>query len=248
MKKAKAKTRKDEDERQDPWGTDTGLASQFNGWIKDPSFGFIEEYQGGDALLFTAMLVDEEGEDVRTIGYSIGRDWEANDDGSEVEHPTKTRFIKSTRYGGFIERAKELGADEVLAQRGPPTEAVVWEGLGFYWDNESLPTVGGENKDTLMPKKFLGEVEEDEDEQPKARKKKKKVVEEEPEDEDEDEDEEEIDLDPKLQKKLLKLAKGGSKAAFIRKAARIPEVTDLPEALVAHVLGSGKEGFYEQNS
>lgn len=90
-------------EEDDPWQTGSGMVDDIDGYIQEPFFGVDEKYNA-EAMLFCATLVDPDGEPLTTLKYSVGQGWEAEDDGSEVRHPSKARITNSSRFGLFIDR------------------------------------------------------------------------------------------------------------------------------------------------
>ncbi len=170
---------------KDPWETGTGMADDFDGWISEPYFGVDERYAGGAATLFCATLIDETGEPVTTIKYSVGEDWEPDGSGAEITHPTKAQINQNARFGRFIDRlvkpkterapkirtvtspaGKENGLDlgSVLRSNGggTPLKANTFEGLGFHWNLHKMETMGKDEKgdviykDTLLPVEYKG--------------------------------------------------------------------------------------------
>ena len=153
------------DKDQPSWETETGLIHDVDAWILNAKFGMKDEYaqavaatgaEGGHMLLFD--LANDKGEVVGSQGYSIGTGWEVGDDGASIEHPKRTNVVTSTLYGQLQTRVvKDLKVD--MEGRGKPTEAKVWNGLGFHWMQQEHPTVGGDVRTSLMPVEFLSAKE-----------------------------------------------------------------------------------------
>ena len=152
-----------------PWDTESGLMSDFNGWIVNPHFGVKEEYSqvvvqttGGEqrGAMFIADLMDEENVIVASQGWSIGTGWEISEDGRYITHIKRKNVVTATLYGQLINHVvKNLGVD--MAQYGVPTDAMAWDGLGFHWMLAAHATVGGQEKQGLMPDIFLGRIGEE---------------------------------------------------------------------------------------
>lgn len=158
------------------WETETGLVDDVDGWIKNAKFGVNEKYaekititedtKPGAGNMFMADLVDENGEKIAAIGYSIGSGWTVVGNGESIEHATRTNPVKSTQYGLFVDRCvKQLNAP--INKWGVMTSAETWEDLGFHWKQESHETMKvdektgkKETKSQLMPVSFLGEWDE----------------------------------------------------------------------------------------
>ena len=127
-----------EKEQPSPWDTETGLANDVDGWIRNAKFGTKDEYaqavaatgsEGGQMLLLD--LADENEEIIGSQGYSIGSGWIISDDGLSISHPKRKNVVGSSLYGQLQNRVvKELKVD--MASRGLPTDAKSWDGLGFH--------------------------------------------------------------------------------------------------------------------
>lgn len=145
------------------WELESGLIDDVDAWIKNARFGFKEEYanavmassgeQGGAMFMFD--LEDENGEIIGQQGYSIGTGWEISEDGLEITHPKRKNVVHSCMYGLLQKKViLDLGVD--MEDRGMPTEAATWEGLGFHWSLQPHTTVSGAEKMGLMPDRYLG--------------------------------------------------------------------------------------------
>jgi len=151
-------------EERGPWETESGLIDDVDAWIANSHFGIKEEYsqvvvettggeQKGAMLLFD--LVDEKGEIIGNQGYSIGTGWVISDDGMSISHAKRRNVVTNTLYGQLQNQVvKNLGVD--MTPRGLPTEASVWNDLGFHWMQTAHATVSGESKTGLMPTSYIG--------------------------------------------------------------------------------------------
>ncbi len=144
------------------WQTETGLPNDVDAWISKPRFGFKEEYQTAvqvtdkeaKGLMFLVDLVDEKGELIGQQGWSVGSGWVESEDGEVITHPNRANVVGSSLYGQLQKRVTdELAVD--MDERGKPTEAKSWAGLGFHWMLEEHATVAGPMKQGLMPVTFL---------------------------------------------------------------------------------------------
>jgi len=219
-----------DDKVKDSWDLDSGLPDDFDFYITDASFGYREEYMNGEVPLLI-WQGESPDEDIESIIWPCGQGWEVTRGGAEVEHPKRTRFVKTSMMGKLINRVvNELGVD--MRSRGKATEAKVWKGLGFHMRREEIEYGSGILEDRggktthLMPVAVLekpakakaGEVEA------KAEKPSAEVVE----------------------KKLALLAKKLSREDFQKKAMDMPEVVENDD-LLARVLDDSDDGFWAQN-
>ena len=217
-----------DEKMKDSWDLDSGLPDDFDFYITDASFGYREEYMNGEVPLLI-WQGESPDEDIESIIWPCGQGWEVTRGGAEVEHPKRTRFVKTSMMGKLINRVvNELGVD--MRSRGKATEAKVWKGLGFHMRREEIEYGSGILEDRggktthLMPvaglekpaKAKAGEVEA---EKPSA-----EVVE----------------------KKLALLAKKLSREDFQKKAMDMPEVVENDD-LLARVLDDSDDGFWAQN-
>ena len=149
----------------DPWALETGLPDKVNGYMINSQFGVNADYaakvaasatEPGDVpIMFMADLVAEDGTYIGGVGYSVGGGWIAAADGQSMSHPAKNNVVNSSRYGAFQAKVlKELEVD--MRARGIPTTAAIWNGIGFFWSQQKLYTVGGDPKDVLFPEKYIG--------------------------------------------------------------------------------------------
>jgi len=138
------------------WDTETGLPNDIDAWISNARFGVKDEYaqvvqaSGGEGLMLLFDLIDVGGELVGNQGYSIGTGWIPSDDGKSISHPKRKNVVTNTMYGQLQNRVrKDLGVK--MEERGLPTDARCWEGLGFHWMQQEHDTVSGEKKTGIMP-------------------------------------------------------------------------------------------------
>ncbi len=143
------------------WDTETGLPNDIDAWIANARFGVKDEYaqvvqaSGGESLMFLVDLIDASGELVGSQGYSIGTGWIPSDDGKSISHPKRKNVVTNTMYGQLQNRVRrDLGVK--MEERGLPTDAKCWDGLGFHWMQQEHDTVGGEKKTGIMPVMVLG--------------------------------------------------------------------------------------------
>ena len=143
------------------WELESGLIDDVDAWIVHPRFGTKEDYMQaiidapeGSGLMFMIDLVNVEGELLGSQGYSVGTGWEASEDGRYLTHATRSNVVKSTLYGQLQTKVvKDLGIS--MGERGVPTDAEVWNGLGFHWTQTPHFTVSGVEKSSLMPTMVL---------------------------------------------------------------------------------------------
>jgi len=152
------------------WETETSSfgPEECEGVVKDAKFIEDSSYQEGVVLMSWNLETDDPEFDEFEVRYSIGRDWET-DDGKTVEHVRgKTKFHEQSLYGRIINRVigKGNGADyadsfkgalDELSKRGDPTDASIWEGMKFRFEQEEINFGRGINAVTrLMPVEYLG--------------------------------------------------------------------------------------------
>lgn len=217
---------------KDTWDLDTGLPDDFDFYITGASFGYRKEYMDGEVplLIWEGESPDE---DVDSIIWPCGQGWEVVKGGAEVEHPKRTRFVKTSMVGRLINRVvNELDVD--MRSRGPATRADVWKGLGFHMRREEIEYGSGILEDRggktthLMPVAVL--------EKP-ARGKAKEVK------------AEEVEAKPSaaaLEKKLALLASKLSREDFQAKAMDIPEVV-ADDDLLGSILDDSEDGFWAKH-
>lgn len=144
-----------------PWATEDSLPNEFAGNVLVAEFGYRQQYRGGEVpLLIWTVETDRYGE--MEVSFPIGSGWEVVDAGRRVVG--KKLFQKNSIYGKIIDAAVApveqggMGIADLLAARGEPTEAEVWEGLTFYFERVEInygDEIGSVTR--LLPTKFLGE-------------------------------------------------------------------------------------------
>ncbi len=271
------------------WATSSGMPDKFVGYMEQCFFGVDEKYNA-DAMLFCAQLVDEQGEPITTLKYSVGQDWETDNDGTALTHPSKTKINNSSRFGRFIDRIAQptdkkapnrpdvkspdgkengLGLGPILKSRGLPTVAASFEGLGFFWEQHEMETMGVDEKtkkpivkQVLLPTAYIGTWEERESAAPKGRSSRpgrpvgaapaatRPAAPQRPtaaaaNGESEEEGGDVIDLAPALRKKLTSKAQSSTSKEFLKWAAKDPEVLALPDETMNVILGGGPNGFWQ---
>lgn len=125
------------------WDTESGLLDDFDFEVEEAWFGEDEEADSNDGRIFLFLrgtAVDDEGEEheEHRERYSTGKNWEAVDDGAEVENATgKNRFNQNAGLGRLINALVALGDDEAafLQKRGQAYEASTFDGLSLHMEN-----------------------------------------------------------------------------------------------------------------
>jgi hypothetical protein len=125
------------------WDTESGLLDDFDFEVDEAWFGEDEEADNNDGRVFLFLrgtAVDDEGEEheEHRERYSTGKNWEAVDDGAEVENATgKNRFNQNAGLGRLINALVALGDDEAayLSKRGQAYEASTFDGLSLHMEN-----------------------------------------------------------------------------------------------------------------
>lgn len=188
---------------QDSWGTSSGLLDDYDHFWEEVWFGYNDNYQEGKVLLLHVKgpasqdgeVVDEE---LLTM-YSCGDGWQAADGGEKAVHPSgKTMFSNNSNAGKLVDRIIEIGAVDILRDKGQPYEADAWRGLTVHIERQEFSYKDrktGEERtyEVALPTEVL---DSEEDEKPKKRAPKKAAA---PKsrsrsrakDDDEDEDEDE---------------------------------------------------------
>ncbi len=137
----------------------SGLIDDTDITITKAEFNYDAGYAGGEQLVLILEGTSDHPEhpEFRQF-YSIGKGWETNDRGATVES-NLDGFNEQTQYWKFIEAALDTDAAPVLAERGFPSTAAIWEGLRFHVKRKDVD-YGGQIgvKQVLVPTKFLGEV------------------------------------------------------------------------------------------
>jgi len=141
---------------QGSWDTETGLPNDIDAWIGNARFGLKDEYaqvvqaSGGEGLMFLIDLIDAAGELVGSQGFSIGTGWIVSEDGRSISHPKRKNVVTNTMYGQLQNRVRKDLAVK-MEERGLPTDARCWDGLGFHWMQEEHATVSGDKRTSLVP-------------------------------------------------------------------------------------------------
>jgi hypothetical protein len=154
----------------DPWTTETGLLSDYEGTCVDAWFTTDPKVQNGTILLFCMKLTtDQPDTPENEERWSCGPDWASYDGGNTAEHPKgdAKRFNQNSQYGKLINRVVEIGAGPDIAQRGTPRNAKVWIGTKWYFetktDHVSFTDKEGNkverDSSRNFPTKFLGLVD-----------------------------------------------------------------------------------------
>jgi hypothetical protein len=217
---------------KDSWDLDSGLPDDFDFHVTGATFGYRQEYMDGEVplLIWEGESPDE---DIESIIWPCGQGWEVVKGGAEVEHPKRSRFVKTSMMGKLISRVvNELGVD--MRNRGPATRAEVWKGLGFHMKREDIEYGSGILEDRggktthLMPVAVLekaakGKATATETAEPKAEKSSSEVT----------------------MKKLAALATKLSREDWQKKAMDMPEVVD-DDNLLGRVLDDSEEGLYHE--
>lgn len=200
------------------WELETGLLDNIDAYIKNPRFGTKDEYLA-DQVLMIFDLESPEGELLGNQGYSVGSGWIVGENGLSMSHPTRHNVVNSCIYGQLQKQVvKVLGVN--MAQYGKPTDATVWDGLGFHWDQlEHSTLTKGEVKTALMPTSFLGKRE-------KTSTSAVPVTD--------------------IEKKLATMAGAMDLMTFQTAALRIAEVAEN-DALMGDILDDTDSGFWKQH-
>jgi hypothetical protein len=222
---------------KETWETETGLPDDFDFWITRSEFSYLpDQYtdtQGRPLPLLIWYGESDEGFD-GPVTFSLGKGWEPSRDGRTVTNEKKKKFVDTSMIGRLINRAKELGAVDVLAERGPVTDASVWEGLGFHMKREEFEYKGllqdkGGKTSRLMPTAFLGvrgEAKSANPAQPAAEAKA-----------------ESAQKDELLVKRLKLMAQKFDRSEFQKKAMDMPEVLE-DQDLFNSIIDDTNEGFW----
>ena len=160
--------------RDEDFKLESGLANDFDGaitdaWFAPPRDEYIQR-SGGDATPFLHLKL--EGEDLdspidQVWSTGAAKQWKAVRDGKEIvseKNPNLHAFVETSRAGELVGRIITLAGEgdkkkgvQLLRERGYlMTEAEFYIGLNFHWEREKKTTVGGEERDVLMPTALLG--------------------------------------------------------------------------------------------
>ena len=221
-------TDKKNKDTKDTWDTDSGLPDDFDFFITDASYGYRDEYKEGEV----ALLIwhgESPDEDVDSVIWPCGSGWEVVKGGESVEHPKRTRFVKTSMVGRLIDRVvTELKVP--MRSRGKATDASVWKGLGFHLRREEITFGPGILEDRggvtthLMPVAVL--------EKPAEKKAEKAPV---------------AEGKPDLtEKKLTALAKKLDREEFQKRAMDMEDVV-ANDDLMGQVLDDSDEGYWAKH-
>jgi hypothetical protein len=130
------------------WDTETGLLDDYDFDVEEAWFGEDEEADSNDGRIFLFLrgtATDDEGEEheEHRERYSTGKNWEAVEDGAEVENATgKHRFNQNAGLGRLINALVGLGEDEAvfLSKRGQAYEASTFDGLNMHMEAKVVST------------------------------------------------------------------------------------------------------------
>ena len=215
---------------KDPWELESGLPNDIDGYMVNCRFGMNDEYMSAvsksdDATTGTQFifdLVDAEGNELGSVGYSVGSGWTAADDGLSITHDKRAKVIRGTRYGDLQERVLvQMKVD--MRGRGAPVDAKIWEGFGAHWMQEDKKSVSGKVNKVLYPVSFLGFKE--------GIVKKSGAPEAAP-----------VEVDELLLAKLVNLAQTRKSKEFQMAVMKMPEAVGN-EGLMSQVLNDGPDGF-----
>ena len=149
------------DDKEDPWGLDSGLPDDVDITISKSVFGYLDTYQNGEVALLIWDVDSPDADFEYPIIWPCGSGWEVKERGKRVEHPKRSRFVETSTIGRLIKRCKELGIEDTLRARGNPRDASIWEGLTFHVKRERTEIPGGKERglpefqDHLMPTEFV---------------------------------------------------------------------------------------------
>lgn len=150
-----------------------GPETPWTGTVKESKFKTDPRYNDGETLLLSwTMETDSDDPEFEEfeVTFPCGNNWETNDGGDTAERVDgrRAKFNSNSGYGRVLNRVTGRDADlaknfegilGVLEKRGEPTQAKIWEGLRFVFDEESKD-FGGEIgvKTRLMPVEYAGQA------------------------------------------------------------------------------------------
>jgi hypothetical protein len=156
-----------DDKTRESYETESGLLSDYVGEVTDAWFGTGEKF--GNTQLFLKQTTDSTSTPEITEKLTTGNQWASYDGGKTVEnteYPDKVKFNKNSRMGQFIDRLGQLGAFDVMMERGPTQAAATYIGLRLRWESVSKeytmddPDNPGKKKSGTsnynLPVEFLG--------------------------------------------------------------------------------------------
>lgn len=144
----------------DPWALTSGLIDDIDVTVRESYFAFDPNYNDGETLLLKWECdTDDDDEPTTTLMFPTGKGWDMKNKGAQAvrEDGKEKAFGKSSGIGLLITAAIEVGAGDVLKDRGTPMEAGIWEGLSFHMKRRTIDYKGdiGE-KERLLPTEFKG--------------------------------------------------------------------------------------------
>lgn len=146
----------------DTYELSAGLHDDTNVKVEFATFRTDPQYNNGKTLLLVLAMTPDDGTDTFEHMLSIGGDWQTPDGGFTVQHPSSAqrKFNKTSNYGKWLTACEALPALwDVITDRGPATDARVWEGLRFHVSvHEEERTFNGETttRPVMLPDVFLG--------------------------------------------------------------------------------------------
>lgn len=141
--------------------------SDANATIVGAEFRFDTEYSADAVVLAFTFQPDEDGVEEQTQLYSVGKNFEPLDGGSEVGHTSgkHVKISKQSNYGKFMRAAQECeGFADVARELGANTHAAEWW-IGTRWHltteefevkNPSKPDQPAKIRTIIIPDEFLG--------------------------------------------------------------------------------------------
>lgn len=145
------------------WETTRGLITDYNGTVTGARFKFDPRYQDGTVLLLEWDIATDNPEaPTVTERFSCGNGWTTTDGSTATRSDGGDKFQKSSIYGHIIETAKgDQNALAMLQQRGDPTNASIW--VGTKWRFEEVELQFGKGSDgnpitstRVMPVEYQG--------------------------------------------------------------------------------------------
>lgn len=155
------------------WDTTKGLISEYEGVVREATFGYDSRYNNGETLLLMLTLdvdpeVSEDGE--RTEMFTVGGGWEDIDGGEGCQNKRGVEggtarsalFNDASGCGLLVNAVKEAeGFDPSLIAN--PYKASSWVGLGMELEGKEFTnTIRGEERTytrTLPKRVWRGEQE-----------------------------------------------------------------------------------------
>ena len=120
------------------WQTQSGLLDDYDFDVTEAWFGEDEENDDDRIFLFLrgrAETDDGEVDDEHRERYSTGANWEAVEDGEQIENAAnKEQFNRNTGMGRLIDTLVELGDDvaQALAERGEAYVAATFNNVTMH--------------------------------------------------------------------------------------------------------------------